>query len=182
MEHDQRVIIRFSCNDRVSPEEIHAHLEAQFGDATYSERSVRRSCQYVRQGREDFHDEVQSGRPGIDFDFRDVRILALPDEHPFDSAHSIVQALGVFHATILNHLQASLGMENLHLRWASHELTTSLQQIRMETCRELLLILEAHEKDTFRRFVTGDESWSTLEFHHSTTWSVSLENVPQKVK
>jgi hypothetical protein len=45
MEYDERVIIRFLCKERVSPEDIQTHLEAQFGDATYSgsnERSVRR--------------------------------------------------------------------------------------------------------------------------------------------
>jgi hypothetical protein len=42
MESNQKVIIRFLCKERVSPEDIHACLEAQFGDATYSERSVRR--------------------------------------------------------------------------------------------------------------------------------------------
>jgi hypothetical protein len=47
MESDERVIIRFLCKERVSPEDIHAPLGAQFGDATYSEYnewSVRRWC------------------------------------------------------------------------------------------------------------------------------------------
>jgi hypothetical protein len=41
MEYDQRVIILFLCKERVSPEEIHTRLEAQFGGITYSERRVR---------------------------------------------------------------------------------------------------------------------------------------------
>jgi hypothetical protein len=41
MKYDQS-IIRFLCRERVMPEDIHAPLEAQFGDITYSERSVRR--------------------------------------------------------------------------------------------------------------------------------------------
>jgi hypothetical protein len=52
----------------------------------------------------------------------------------------------------------------------------------METCRELLPTLKAHEKNKFRRFVSRNESWFTLEFHHSTKWSVSRDDVPQKVK
>jgi hypothetical protein len=52
----------------------------------------------------------------------------------------------------------------------------------METCRELFPILEADEKNKFQRFVTGDESWFTLEFHHSTKWSASRDDIPQKVK
>jgi hypothetical protein len=57
-----------------------------------------------------------------------------------------------------------------------------LQQIRIETCRELLPILKVHDKDKFQRFVIEDESWFTLEFHHSTKWSISRDDVPQKAK
>jgi hypothetical protein len=81
MERDQRIIVRFLCKERVSPEDIHARLEAQFGDATYSERSVGRWCQYVRQGGANLHYEVRSGRSPTDF--LDIRILALPDEQTF---------------------------------------------------------------------------------------------------
>jgi DNA-binding transcriptional ArsR family regulator len=117
------------------------------------------------------HDEARSGRPPIDF--LHIRILALLDEQSFHSAYSIAQALTISHSIILNHLRELFGMKNFHLRWIPHELTTRLQQIRMETFRELLTILKAHEKTKFQRFVTGNERWYTLEFHHSTKWSVS---------
>jgi histone-lysine N-methyltransferase SETMAR len=52
----------------------------------------------------------------------------------------------------------------------------------MKTCRESLPILKAHEKNDFQRFVTGDESWFILKFHHSTKWGVSQDDAPQKVK
>jgi hypothetical protein len=76
----------------------------------------------------------------------------------------------------------SLGTTNFHLCWIPHELTTGLRQIRIETCRELSLILKAHENNKFQRFVTGDESSFPLEFHHSTKWSVSRDDVLQKIK
>jgi hypothetical protein len=103
-------------------------------------------------------------------------------EQPFCSAHSIAEALCFFHSTILNNLRESLGMTILHSRWIPHELTTILRQIPMETCRESLPILKAHEKNKFQRFVAGDESQFTLEFHDSTKWSVSRDNVPRKAK
>jgi hypothetical protein len=55
-------------------------LEAQFGDAAYPERGVRRRCQYVQQRREVLYDKARSSRPPIDF--LDIRILALLGE-PF---------------------------------------------------------------------------------------------------
>jgi hypothetical protein len=100
-----------------------ARLEAQFGDATYSQRKVRRWCQCVRQERKDLHDEVRSGRPPIDFLV--IRILALLDEKPFHSAYSVAEALSVSHSTILSRLWESLGMTNFPLRWILYELTTS---------------------------------------------------------
>jgi hypothetical protein len=118
-EYDQKVIIRFLCKERVSPQDIHARLEAQFGDATYSERSVRLWSQYVRQGREDLHNEARSGGPPIDF--LDIRILALPDERPFHLAYSIAESLYVSHSTILSHLRKSLRLKRFHLRWIPHE-------------------------------------------------------------
>jgi hypothetical protein len=45
-----------------------------------------------------------------------------------------------------------------------------------------LPILKAHEKNKLEKFVTGDESWFTLEYHHSAKWNVSRDHVPQKVK
>jgi hypothetical protein len=59
-------------------------------------------------------------------------------------------------------------MKNFRLHWIPHELTTSLRQTRMETCRELLPILKAHKKNKFQIFVTRDENWLALEFYHST--------------
>jgi hypothetical protein len=51
----------------------------------------------------------------------------------------------------------------------------------METCRESLPILKAHERNKFQRFATGDENWLTLKFHHYTKWSGSRDDGPQKV-
>jgi hypothetical protein len=57
-----------------------------------------------------------------------------------------------------------------------------LREIRLEKCREFLPTLEGMERKDFRDLVTGNESWFTLEFQHSAKWSVSRDNVPQKVR
>jgi hypothetical protein len=76
----------------------------------------------------------------------------------------------------------SLGVPFSHFRWTRHELVDSLRRARMETCHESLGIPEAHEKREFRRFVTSDESWFPLKCHHSTRWSSSPDEIPEKVK
>jgi hypothetical protein len=88
-------------------------LKEQFADDAYSLFSVRRWCQFVRQGREDLHDDDHLERST--FDFVDSKIIALLDREPFHSAYSLAEAIGISHTIILHHLQNSLGMKNFHL-------------------------------------------------------------------
>jgi hypothetical protein len=48
-------------------------------------RSLRRSCQYVRQRRDDLHDNGRPIRSPVEF--LEVEILALLDEHPCHSGY-----------------------------------------------------------------------------------------------
>jgi DNA-binding Lrp family transcriptional regulator len=73
---------------------------------------------------------VQSGGPPIDF--LDIQILALLDKQPFRSAYLIADALCVSHAAVVSHLRELLGLKIFISD--PHELTTNLQQIRMEAC------------------------------------------------
>jgi hypothetical protein len=114
MHFGPKVIIRFLFKEGVNANQIHKRLLAQFWDEAYSLRSVRRSCQYVRQGRELIHDELQSGRPPVDF--LDIRILSNLEKYPFHSAYSLADILKVSDATILKHLHEAHGMKHFHLR------------------------------------------------------------------
>jgi hypothetical protein len=67
-----------------------------------------------------------------------------------------------------------------HLQRVVHQLTGNLQPIQVETCRQLLPILKSQEQSKIHRFLIGDVSWSTLEFHHSMKWSLSRDDPPQK--
>jgi hypothetical protein len=68
------------------------------------------------------------------------------------------------------------------LRWIPHELTDELREIMIEEYRELHPMLEGLEKRTFPSPVTDDESWFALQFQHSAKWTVSRNDVPQKVR
>jgi hypothetical protein len=179
MESEQRVIIRFLHREDVATDEIHWRLQAQFEDASYSLRTVRRWRQDVRQGRKDVHDEPRSGRPPIDF--LDTKILACLEKEPFHSAYSLAEVLHVSHSTILNHLHDSLRVKIFHLGWIPHELTNKLRDIRIEECRELLPMLAGLEKGNCCSLGTRDGGYFTLQFRHSAKWTVS-RNVPQNVR
>jgi hypothetical protein len=52
----------------------------------------------------------------------------------------------------------------------------------MEKCNVRLEILVAIQRIKFRNIVTGDESWFYLDYHHDRQWSVSRDELTQKVK
>jgi hypothetical protein len=61
MELEQQMIIRLVDREHAEPRDIQARLSAQFGDTTYSLRSVQRWGQYIQQGHE-LVDDGQWGR------------------------------------------------------------------------------------------------------------------------
>jgi hypothetical protein len=74
--------------------------------------------------------------------------VVLLDEQPFHSAHSIANAMGVYHSTMLNHLRESLGMKS---EIASLALDPAPVKGKYNTrsngnSRESLAILEAHKE------------------------------------
>jgi hypothetical protein len=108
MKYEQRVIIPFLLQEDANADDIHKRLQAQFTNDTHSIRSVRHSCQcqFIRQGREDLHDNPRSGRPPIDF--TDTKILSALEREPFHSAHSLTEVMGVSYSTVIRHLWDSL--------------------------------------------------------------------------
>jgi hypothetical protein len=81
-------------------------------------------------------------------------------EQPF---HSVADALAASHSTILNHLRGSLGMKFPHLPWIQHQLTDSSRRVSLETCREMPVILDAHDKSELRRFVVRISLFDEME-------------------
>jgi hypothetical protein len=73
-------------------------------------------------------------------------------------------------------------MKNFHVQWASQQLTSELQATRLAKCREILPMLEALQKNNFRKVVTGDGSWFSLETGHSAQWSVCRDDMATKTK
>jgi hypothetical protein len=72
-------------------------------------------------------------------------------------------------------------MKNSHLCWVPHQLTNDLRQASVAKCSELLCALEAMQRTHFRHIITGDESWFYLEYQQPSQWSVSRDEVSQRV-
>jgi hypothetical protein len=72
-------------------------------------------------------------------------------------------------------------MTIFHLRCIPHQLIDVLRQVTVAKCGELLRALEAMQQTLFRHIITGDESWFYLEYQDTSQWSVSRNEVPQRV-
>jgi hypothetical protein len=124
-------------------------------------------------------DKLRSGRPPIDFP--DIQIASL-GKQPFHSAYSLAEIFDASHTTILNHLHDQLRIKLFHLRWILNQPTEQLRASRIQKCQELLPLLEKMEANQSRNILTGDESWFMLNYHHAVKWSLSREEVPEKVR
>jgi hypothetical protein len=91
MKHDQRVIMKFLCNERVDVRDIAARLQAQFAEHAYELPTIRFCVAEARIDRQDLQDKMRTRKPPLD-DF-DAKILAILYNSPFQSAHSIGKRL-----------------------------------------------------------------------------------------
>jgi hypothetical protein len=103
------------------------------------------------------------------------------ERESFSSASSLAAALDVSPAIALSRLYNSLGMKSFHLRWVPYQLTDGLWQVRIAKCGEILRALEAMHRTHFRDIFTCNESWLYLEYDQVSQWSVSRDEVRQRV-
>jgi hypothetical protein len=115
MEYEQWVIIRFLFQEdsNANGDHIHRRPQAQFTDDAHSIPSVRRWYQFIRQGREDLHDDPRSGR--LHIDFIGIKILSALEKEPFHSAHLLAEVVDTPSSTVIRHLRNLLRMKNVHL-------------------------------------------------------------------
>jgi hypothetical protein len=134
----------------------------------------------MRQGRELLDDEPRSGRSPIDF--LGIQIRSSFEKQPLHSAYFLVEILDGSRTTILNHLRDLLGMKSFHLRCIPHQLTGQLRASMIHKCQELLPLLKSMKAHKIRNILTDDERWFMLECHHPVKWSLSREDVSERVR
>jgi hypothetical protein len=73
-------------------------------------------------------------------------------------------------------------MKLFHLRWIPNQLTEQVRVSKIQKCQELLPLLERMEANEFGNILIGDESWFMLEYQHAVKWSLSREDVSERVR
>jgi hypothetical protein len=73
-------------------------------------------------------------------------------------------------------------MKLFHLRWIPNQLTEQLRASRIQKYQELLPLPERMEANKCRNILTGDESWFMLKYQHAVKWSLSREDISERVR
>jgi hypothetical protein len=76
------VIIKFLTNESVDAHEIHARLNAEFGEKTHAMRTIEFWMIEIQRGREDLHNEARFRSPA--FDYITKNTISLLEKAPFD--------------------------------------------------------------------------------------------------
>jgi hypothetical protein len=66
MEYDQRMIIKFLWNEGIDAHKSIHRLQAQIDEHAYALQTVSFWIAEVQLGCQDLHDEIRTGRPGLD--------------------------------------------------------------------------------------------------------------------
>jgi hypothetical protein len=135
-------------------------LQAQVGEHAHKFRKVQFWITEGRLDRQDFHDEIHTGR--FPLDDLDAKILAILDkslfEFEFESARSIAKTLRIIHSIVLLHLHNSLGFRSFDLYWVRHLLTHDLREKQKTYAKAILPFLHAAERDGWHHLVTNNKS------------------------
>jgi hypothetical protein len=110
----------------------------------------------------------------------DAEILSFLRKYPFSSVRTI-ESLEIPVSTIHSHLVEKIDINTSLLRWVPHTLTSELPQKRVELSSWLLQVLESHQRVSFRKTVTADESWFLQHYDHRQIWCISADDVPTRV-
>jgi hypothetical protein len=110
----------------------------------------------------------------------DKAILSALGEQPFASVRQLARATHLPSSTVFYHLTKRLGFTVRHLRWVPHCLSAKDKQIRADVSRELLALLQRHERTSWRNIVTLDESWFYLETDYEQVWIPQDAEPPER--
>ena len=176
----QRSVIRFFYLKGESNQFIADSLQEVYGPDAYSLEKVKYWTHQFKLGRTNVDNNKSTGKPPLDY--LDANILKVLTDYPFSSVRSIAEVLKEPRSTIYEHLTESLGLKNYSLKWVPHELTCVMKQKRKDEATNLLNVLMTESFNDFDFIVTGDESWFYLDYSPRTLWTISNENISERVE
>ncbi|UYV63443.1 hypothetical protein LAZ67_2004096 [Cordylochernes scorpioides] len=186
-----RSVIRFFTAKNETAVNIHRNLVSVYSEECMSIKMVRRWRSWFLEGRQNVHDDEQSGRPVTATD--NAAVAAVQNAVEADRRVTIDEimirlppGIEIGRSSIGTIMSDILNFRKVCARWVPHLLLENHKQQRMEAARAFLEIHQRDGDQLFSRIVTGDEIW----VHHSTpetkrqsmVWKKPEESAPKKAK
>lgn len=106
-------------------------------------------------------EEVVNILDEIDFLIKDV-----VDEEPFLSVLQIAKRTGIPISTVFDRMTSKLGYVYKHSKWIPYLLSDEQKQNRAIISIDLLKVIQKQERQGWKYFLTGDESWFNLSYDY----------------
>ena len=178
MEVEQRSVIFYMKRKGYKLAQIHQKLHDVYQQESFDIPRIKYWIHQFKLKRNEVLNETKGGRPVIDY--IDTKIITALHDHPFHSTRSLSETLSIPRTTIIHHLER-MGFKNYNLRVVPHDLSDEMKAKRVSESMQLLDVLRVQKRKGFHRILTGDESWFYLQYDHKHVWSISKEEVPERV-
>jgi hypothetical protein len=158
---------------------IYRKLVTDFGDGTPGYSTVTKSLRRLVCG-DGILEPVK--RKGKELDgLVDFKILATLTAFPFHSVQTLASSLKIPRSTIYDHLQRG-NFPVKHLRRIPHTLDECTKWTRVEMANSMLKMIDEARYQSWRYFLTGDESWFFYSIEYIQMWLPQGEMAPTRAR
>lgn len=171
MELDQRSIAVFLYLQGKIKKTVYEEMIVILKDKCVSYQTVTRFIRefQISQSAKPIQNPKKINEP----DEVDDLIRHVVDNEPFLSVRQIAKKVGMPKSTVYLRMTVNIGYISKHLKWVPHLLNPQQKKNRMDISKMLLKILQSAERQGWKYFVTGDESWFYLSYDYERQWVYS---------
>jgi hypothetical protein len=178
MLQEKSLVIYWHSKDH-DAQKTHRKLVAHFGEGAPAYSTVTKWLRRLVCGDDIL---VPVERKGKESDgLVNFKILIALTAFPFHSVRTLASSLKIPPSTIYDHLRRA-NFTVKHLRWVPHTLDDCAQWSRVEMANLMLKMIVEARHDSWRCFLTGDESWLFYSIDHEQLWLPQGERAPTRAR
>jgi len=152
-----RSVIRFLNYRNVLSSKIHHQICQDYGDNAMSDGMVRKWVRMFNEGRDNVHDEAQSGRPSLVNDDLLRKVDRVRDDRRFTI--SVCPCTFLRFQGLYDIVSSHLGYRKVCARWMPKMLTEEHKKQRVACALTFLMRYHNEGDGMLSHTVTGDETW-----------------------
>jgi histone-lysine N-methyltransferase SETMAR len=158
---------------------IHRKLVTHFGDDTPGYSTVTKWLRRLVCGDDILEPVERKGKESGGL--VDLKILIAFTAFPFHSVRTFASSPKIPRSTVYDHLQRG-NFTVKHLRWVSHTLDDCAKRVRVDMANSMLKMIAEARHQSWRSFLTGDESWFFYSTDYEQMWLPRGEMAPTRAR